>query len=236
MYYREVQTSTTPPQSLRFDKPFLRSVIILAEQEWKQWDKTKRLIEKIDVQGFPLYPCIQGKGRLLNESICRQISPLFSTNPNPTLHTVYSSYEDGYCIMSLLLKAGSVHPSLLVIEVENNDLILFHRVDKWVNRSNSYGSMHSTLCKITNWNGRDRRETTVCMWKGRQVEGCPRVIYTRSTNDCILIGAAGRKGIALRLPDDFSQGYSEESDVFDSPPLQQTFFFKILNVELYNIL
>ena len=73
------------------------------------------------------------------------------------------------------------------------------------------------------------------MWKGRQVEGCPRVIYIRSTNDCILIGAAGKKGIALRLSDDFSQGYSEESDVFDNPPLLQNLFFKILNVELYNI-
>ena len=188
---------------------------------------------------FPLYPCIQGKGRLLNESICQQIAVLFQPNQNsnstPTLQTVYSSFNDGYCIMSMLLRAGNVCPSLLLVELENNDLILFHRVDKWINRSDSYGSMNSTLCRITNWNAKDRRETVVSMWKGQRVEGCSRVIYARSTNDCILIGAAGKKGIALRLPYDFSQAYSEESDVFNSPPLQTSYFFKVINVELYSI-
>ena len=199
-----------------------------AEAKWNEWNLTKDVIMAENVDSFPPQLCLQGNGRLLTESLYSLLIQVLPKQlKDRTFSTVYSSFEDGYSIMRLLQLSPKRTPTILLLQLAKDEFIGLYREDEWVNRNDSYGSINTYLWQITN--------NHINCWKGERVEGLPHVIYVRSTNEAILIGAGGRKGMALHISSDFSKGYSEESDVFDNPPLHKQLIFPIQNAELYSI-
>lgn len=204
------------------------SWIMEAEAKWNEWNLTKDVIMTKNVDSFPPQLCLQGNGRLLTESLYSLlIQALPKQLKDRTFSTVFSSFEDGYSIMRLLQLAPKRTPTLLLLQLGKDEFIGLYREDEWVNRNDSYGSVNTYLWQIS--------KNHINCWKGERVEGLPHVIYVRSTNEAILIGAGGRKGMALHISSDFSKGYSEESDVFDNPPLHNKLIFPIRNAEVYSI-
>lgn len=199
-----------------------------AEAKWDEWKVKKDIIMEENIDSFPPQLCLQGYGRLLTESLHSLLVQVLPKQlKDRTFTTVYSSFEDGYSIMRLLQLAPKRTPTILLLQLGKDEFIGLYREDEWVNRNDSYGTINTYLWHITN--------NHINCWRGERIEGLPHVIYVRSTNEAILIGAGGRKGIALHLSSDFSKGYSEESDVFNNPSIRSQLFFPIQNVELYSI-
>ena len=207
----------------------------LAENEWRNWNCIQEKIKQIDVEedsyqeGLFQSLCLQGESHLMNNTIWQEILQVLPKQmKGKTLQVIYSSFKDGYWVKQLISLAGNSAPTFLLLELENKDKIGVYREDKWINNTGAYGSINTYLLLFQN--------NQVFYWKGQQVDGFQHVIYIRSSDDAILIGAGGKKGIALHISQDLLQGYSEESDVFQSPALQSSPFFTIQNIELYSII
>lgn len=207
----------------------------IAENEWKNWNSIQETIKQISIEEDHYQEelfqslCIQGESHLMNNTIWQGVLQVLSKQmKGKTLQVLYSSLKDGYWVKQLISLAGNSKPTFLLLELENKDKIGVYREDAWINDKGGYGSINTYLLLFQN--------NQVLYWKGQQVDGFQHVIYIRSSDDAILIGAGGKKGIALHISQDLLQGYSEESDVFQSPALQSSPFFTIQNIELYSII
>lgn len=148
---------------------------------------------------------------------------------SPTL--LYTSYEDGYCLDSLLPRVRRKSPTLLLVELPEDVMVGIYREDEWEDSETAFGKSSTRLL-------RKRKGERACeMWEGvKGEEGGARFVYLRSTKDCILVGAGGKEGIALCISNDFSKSYSQRSEVFGNPALFRKEFFPILNIEAFYLL
>lgn len=214
-----------------------RTAAMKARTLWKEWDTWKEQIRqnaeaKTDPQReeYRFFKDIP-RSHLLTRSVWKD---LVSFLPKEVaFHTpslLYTSSEDGYRLIHLLHHAKAYKPTLLLMEL-NDSLLGVYREDAWLNQSNGFGESSTMLFS------RDNATQTVKWWRGVPTpEGEPRFVYIRSTEEYILIGAGGKEGISLYISSDFLKSYSQKSEVFGNEPLYKEEFFRILNLELFEVL
>ena len=147
---------------------------------------------------------------------------------SPTL--LYTSYEDGYCLDSLLPRIRRKSPTLLLVELPEDVMVGIYREDEWEDSRLAFGESSTRLLR------KGKGEKVYEMWEGvKGKEGSARFVYIRSTKDQIMVGAGGKEGIALYVSNDFSKSYSQQSEVFGNPALFRREFFAIVNIEAFHI-
>ena len=214
-----------------------RTAAMNASVLWKQWGtlkgqiqiniKTMKVVQKDEYRFFQDIP----RSHLLTREIWKDI--LTFLPKEVALHTpslLYTSSEDGYRLTHLFHHAKAYKPTLLLIELA--DVLLgVYREDEWINQSSSFGESSTILFS------RDNATKTMKWWRGVSTpEGEPRFVYIRSTEEYVLIGAGGKGGISLYISSDFLKSYSQKSEVFANEPLYKEEFFRILNLELFEVL
>ena len=144
---------------------------------------------------------------------------------------LYTSYEDGYCLDSLLPRIRRKSPTLLLVELPEDVMVGIYREDEWEDSRTAFGESSTRLLR------KGKGEKVYEMWEGvKGEEGSARFVYVRSTKDRIMVGAGGKDGIALYVSNDFSKSYSQQSEVFGNPALFRREFFGIVNIEAFHIL
>ena len=213
-----------------------RTATLNAKELWRQWSTlkdqiqmNKKQVEIVEKEEYRFFQDIP-RSHLLTRNLWTDL--LTFLPKEIALHTpslLYTSSEDGYRLSHLLHHAKAFKPTLLLIELE--DMLLgVYREDEWTNQSNGFGENSTILFS------RDTTKKTMKWWKGVSTpEGRPRFVYIRSTEECVLIGAGGKEGISLYISSDFLKSYSQKSEVFANDPLYKQEFFRILNLELFEV-
>ena len=168
-----------------------------------------------------------GTSRLLTVALWQRVAPILPHGlyvRSPRL--VFSSYTDGYSLMSLLNHATTEGPSLLLLKTNDETILAICRDDPWINRNDVYGCPETVIIRINNG--------TTAFWRGVQAQD-KKYIYIRSTDEYLMVGAGGSKGIALYSNKDFSRVTSESSEVFCNPPLVDVDVFQIVCIELFSL-